>query len=64
MVSMVLMSFCPKQTDADEAMHADAIRGCEMGRSFLAHSCNHTHCEHPVYLARPRMLGCGASAHY
>lgn len=25
MVSMVLMCFCPKQTDADEAMHVDAI---------------------------------------
>lgn len=38
--------------------------GCEMGRSFVTHSCNHTHGEHPVYLARPLMIGCGVSAHY
>lgn len=38
--------------------------GCEMGRSVLTHSCNHTHCGHPVYLAHPLALGCGISAHY
>lgn len=38
--------------------------GCEMGRSFVTHSCNHTHGEHPVYLARLLMIGCGVSAHY
>lgn len=35
-----------------------------MGRSFAPHSCNHTLCEHPVYLARLLMIGRGVSAHY
>ena len=37
---------------------------CEMCRKFVTHSCNHTHCEHPVYLACSLMIGCGVSAHY
>lgn len=27
-----------------------------MGRSFATYTCNNTHCEHPVYLARPQMI--------
>lgn len=65
MVSMVLMCFCPKQTDVDEAMHVDAIIRLWHGQKFpYTHMQSHTHCEHPVYLARPLLIGCGISAHY
>lgn len=41
-----------------------SLGDCEMCRKFVTHSCNHTHCEHPVYLASSLMIGCGVSAHY
>lgn len=34
MVSMVLICFCPKQTDVDEAMHVDAIIRLWHGQKF------------------------------